>query len=341
MELNIIRTLKCLRPHYVENDELICSCGYDIYSVNLDTYQKQKVGKIDTVKRIFSKSRLASRVLRMGISIINKFNDNYIIYSDLGLFISNKDFSIINKVEEIPDRSYQLLDHNICVTKESVYYSEYFTNKNRDEINIWKSYDTVNWDKIYSFPKGSIRHIHSIQGDPYEERLWICTGDRDEETFIAKTDHGFDDFEIVGKNDQKFRTLELNFGPDNVFWGTDCPYERNKIIRYDRKTEKIKEVNDDEFRGPISNLKQLNKDVYMACTWDEGGPDGGNKKSHILFSKNLRDWDCLKSYDKDMYPYLMGYGRIIFPVEMKSKIIFYGQGLRGIDNRLLIGELNF
>lgn len=340
MDINIKNTFEDLRPHYVDNNNLICSRRYDIYLIDLNTCQKQKAGSINNKKRILTKSRLYSRLLRTGISIIKKFYHNYIIYSDLGLFITDEEFTKITRVEDVPNRSYQLLDHNICVTKEGVYFSEYLTNKNRDEVNIWKSSDIANWEKIYQFPKGSIRHIHSIQRDPYENKLWICTGDEDNEILIAKTDYGFNDFEIVCKNNQKFRTIELVFEAKDVYWGSDCPYEKNKIIKYNRESKEIIEVNDDYFKGPISNLKKLNKNKYLACTWDEGGLEGGNKKSHILFSKDLKDWYCLKSYDKDIYPYLMGYGRIIFPVEMKDKIIFSGQGLKGIDNRLLIGELD-
>ncbi|MFW6040712.1 MAG: hypothetical protein ACOC85_02635 [Thermoplasmatota archaeon] len=341
MDLKIKKTFKGLRPNYIDNNKLICSDIYDIYIIYLDTLNKQKVGKINTIKRIFSKSRLASRLLRMGISIIKKFNRYYVIYSDHGLYVSNEDFSVLNQIEEVPNRSYQLLDHNICATEKNIYFSEYFSNKNREDVEIWKSSDAAKWDKVYTFPKESIRHVHSIQKDPYENKLWICTGDRNKETMIAKTDYEFNNFKIIGKNKQEFRTLELIFESNSIYWGTDCPYEKNKIMRYKRESEEVKEISNDEFKGPISNLKKVNKNKYLACTWDEGGPEGGGKKTQILTSKNLHDWTCLKSYDKDIYPYLMGYGRVILPIGVGSEIIFYGQGLKGIDNQLLIGELYF
>ena len=34
-----------------------------------------------------------------------------------------------------------------------------------------------NWEPVYRFKAGSIRHIHGITYDKWDDCFWICTGD--------------------------------------------------------------------------------------------------------------------------------------------------------------------
>ena len=69
---------------------------------------------------------------------------------------------------------------------------EYFTNtKERDEVRIFKSTDGgIHWNPVYTFEKGAIRHIHSVQFDSYKNLLWTATGDKKREAKVAYSKDG-------------------------------------------------------------------------------------------------------------------------------------------------------
>src|SRR5690348_14046569 len=68
-----------------------------------------------------------------------------------------------------------------------LYWGEYFDNALRDEVHIYASSDHGRtWHVAYTFPKGTIRHVHNIVHDPWENCLWILTGDYREECRILR-----------------------------------------------------------------------------------------------------------------------------------------------------------
>ena len=77
-------------------------------------------------------------------------------------------------------------DGILSTDDNTVYYGEYFQNSGRQEVNILRSGGIKQeWKSAFEFKPGEIRHIHAIQRDPYTGKLWVCTGDADEESFIA------------------------------------------------------------------------------------------------------------------------------------------------------------
>lgn len=337
MNFEIKSVFDGLRPHCIVDDYLICSKGYDIFKLNLKSYNLKKIFSINTIRSIFSRSRLISRALRLGISLIKRFKDSFILYCDKGLYHLSDDFSEINRIDDVRSRSYQLMQHNICVTEKYLYFSEYFRNKNRDEISVWKSNNGLNWSKIYTFQKNTIRHIHAIQEDPYKEQLWVCTGDFGKEIFIGKTDYDFNRFEIIGKSEQKYRTIELIFSSDSVYWGTDTPDKENHLIEFSRQNGEVNKLS--SFDGPIYNLKKVKNNSFLVFTANEGGKGETDKKAHIWESSNLSEWENLFCLQKDKYPYLMGYGRFLSPIIHDSNIFFTCSSLKNYDNKMIEAEI--
>ena len=138
MKIVIKKILHGLRAHTVIDGYIVASNGYCIYKVNYQGSYKKKINTIPSplLKRILSKNRIISRAYRLGISQIKRtFNDKVIIFSNRNLLLSNLQFSEFKKIN-IPIRSFQLMDHNICVTNNYIYYSEYFPNFKRDNSKI-------------------------------------------------------------------------------------------------------------------------------------------------------------------------------------------------------------
>ena len=80
-----------------------------------------------------------------------------------------------------------------------ILFGEYFRNDSRVPVRVYASDDDAqSWRVLHKFPAGRIRHIHALIEDPYRVGVWLCTGDLDDESFLAHSSNGGDQFDIVG-----------------------------------------------------------------------------------------------------------------------------------------------
>jgi hypothetical protein len=101
--------------------------------------------------------------------------------------------------------------------------------------------------------------------------------------------------------------------------------------------EKLKKISG--FDGPIYNIKKIGKKGYIIATDTEGGRGEWDNKAHLWYSANLYDWEDCISYEKDIFPNLFEFGRLLLCDNMKEKILFSGVGLKEIDNKLVVCEV--
>jgi len=169
------------------------------------------------------------------------------------------------------------------------YYGEYFRNSERGPVFVYRSVDDgKNWEVVHRFKAGEIRHIHSIQFDPYTEALWIATGDRDYECMIAYSiDRGVT-FQKVGSGSQKWRAVSLLFTEDAVFWGTDSPHSQNWVYRLDRETRGVQQVC--KVGGPIYYSTRLCDGTLIMARTVEGGKGERDHVVSIWLSKDGKRW---------------------------------------------------
>ena len=338
MKLKIERIIPDLRIHTIINDSLVASRGYKIYKSEDggETWEFCNKLPMQCYKQFLSKNRLVSRFMRIGISQIKQISeDKLLICCDRNMFLSDLSFSYFKSIN-IPIRFFQLLDNSICVTSEYVYYGEYFPNVRRKEVNIFRSKDGLDWEVIYSFPERSIKHVHVLQYDALSDKIWFSTGDADKECILGFTDLNFSNLTIIGKNSQKWRTLEFVFTEDSVYWGMDTPLVQSMLLSYNRKSKKVEKISN--FDGPIYNTKKIAKGFILA-TDTEGGKGEWDNKAHLWYSPNLYDWEDCISYEKDIFPNLFGFGRLLLCDNMKEKILFSGLALKEIDNKLIVCKI--
>jgi len=145
-------------------------------------------------------------------------------------------------------------DGIINIDDSTVFFGEYFQNPNRDEVKIFKSMNNMNsWKVAFEFQPGQIRHIHAVQKDPYSDKLWLCTGDFNEESMVAWSNDNFKSITQIGQGSQLWRVCQLIFTEQFVFWGTDTGSEDLAgIYRWDKNTaemEKLQKVDGAIFYG--------------------------------------------------------------------------------------------
>lgn len=133
-----------------------------------------------------------------------------------------------------------VLPTGVCVHDKNIYLGEYPLDTDATP-RILRSTDAgCTWTTVLELT--DVRHIHSVQSDPYTGDLWVTTGDTDIECRIGRIRD--DQFEIVGSGDQRWRAVELVFTPSSIIWGMDCVYaDRNRVFRLDR--DEIDRTNSD------------------------------------------------------------------------------------------------
>jgi hypothetical protein len=124
----------------------------------------------------------------------------------------------------------------------AIYFGEYTTQPGAHPICIWKSSDEGrSWHKAFEFPAGTVRHIHTVQLDPYSGALWLGTGDRNEECYVGVSDDGAASFRWLAHGTQTCRTCGFAFFPEFVLWGMDADHKPNRVIRLHRESGTIDE----------------------------------------------------------------------------------------------------
>jgi len=337
MRLVVQKSVPNLRPHTVISGTLLASRGYKIFKSEDwgETWEIWGQLPVPYYKRLLSKNRLASRVLRMGLSQVYQVSeDKLLLCCDKAFFVSDLSFSRSDvRKANIHVRCFQLLDNSICVGPEHIYYGEYFPNPRRDEVKIFRSSDGVHWETIYSFPNGSIKHMHVLQYDAFSNKIWFSTGDADGECVLGFTDLDFSELHVVGKDSQRWRTLEFLFTEAKVFWGMDTPLVESQLLAYDRGTGCVDEIA--SFDGPIYNLRGVGDKGYIIVTAAERGVGEWDNQAHIWYSTNLQDWEDCISFEKDRLPNKFGFGRLLLANNTDARILLSGLALKGIDNKML------
>ncbi len=132
-----------------------------------------------------------------------------------------------------------------------VVLGEYFSNPDYEDVRVYFSPDGGGtWRIAHEFPPGRIRHVHAVQEDPYTGRVWVCTGDRDDESFIISMNPDGTDKTVIGHGAQRWRVVQLAFTEEAVYWGADTGCrEDGGIWRWDRASEELEQLSTNN--GPI------------------------------------------------------------------------------------------
>jgi len=335
MKIKIIRKNSIV--HEVIGNKLIISQRYKILKLDLVNLETETIGTlpIPVFKVALSKCRIIYRLLRMGIHnvIYLPTYDNYIVIAEKGIYLKrrNKKFKLISKI----NRGLRPLPQGICKDKEDdIYYGEYWGNKYRDSIYLYKSNDGgKSWFKQFKFSNSrQIRHIHGVLYDAYENKLWVTTGDKDNECGIYFSDDEGKTFNSIGGGDQSWRAVSLIFTKDYIYWGSDSPNIQNWIYRYHRKSgnkEKLQKVD-----GPVYYSTKVGNKLVFSTTVEKGEGEW-DRKSHIWISDDGENWNDFISFNKDIWPNIFQYGSINFGnCIFKDELFFNSIGLTGIDGCL-------
>lgn len=289
--------------------------------------------KIDDSKFYWpSRFTLIRRLLRAEItSFYQLANADRIAVAKKGLFLQKKGENSFIKSFAMPRGSKPL---NLCLALSgNIFFGEYFQNMEKQAVNIYCSEDNARtWHIAYTFEAGNINHIHGLFFDKYTDRIWVATGDRENECIIGYTDDEFKTFLEVFRGGQEYRTCQLFFYKNFVVFGTDTQYQQNVIKKFDRKTLEITELQ--EVQGSVIKGGQVG-DVAFISTTVEPSKVNTDKYAHLWVSKDGLHWEERYKAKKDWLPFIFQFGTFEFPQNAycDGRLWFSGRALKGYDGK--------
>jgi hypothetical protein len=170
-----------------------------------------------------------------------------------------------------------------------VYWGEYFDNAARDAVHIYGSVGAgETWSVAYTFPKGSIRHVHNIVHDPWGNCLWILTGDYGDNCRILRASCDFSRVQVVLQGNQQARAVAAVPTEDALYFSSDTPLEPNSIYRLDHQ-------------GALTQLAAISSSPIYGC----------RVRGHVFFSTMIEPSEVnrdrtVRVYGADVEPPIHG-----------------------------------
>lgn len=317
--------------HFVDKDQMIFTRHRSIYIKS-----KEGLSKIIKLPFVFPRDlnfniRLIERFTRADKCHISKISNNciLIIRGSVVYLWKNELIKIGTIKGDCP-----LHSSSSIANSGNIYFGEYFMNPKRISVNIYRVNPILNNIEVaYTFPSGSIRHVHCITKDTYfNNRLWVTVGDENGECFLYWTDDEFNSLNKIGDGSQLWRAVGLIFTKTHVCWGTDSPNYDNHFIRMQRSDNTI-EIGQ-KVPGTIWYTGTTNDGLHYASCSVENGKAIRTQEALVYISRNALNWEIASSFRKDIWPMpIFKWGTISFPSgNFNSKNIWIsGEALKKLD----------
>ena len=334
MKLFVIDTKKNLQVHFARSTEYIGSEGLRLFKFN-NQNRKIFLCRIPSNRLISLLSRLTifNRIIRLNIHAVAPFlhknNSGLVIFAAKQIYFFDLTLGRLVKLHELK-RGRRILREGFCAYQNKIYWGDYWGNPANVEVNI----NSIDLDSVYSslyqFSKNAVRHIHTVQFDPYTKFIWVSTGDKDNESQICVINPESGKLmKVVGSGAQKWRTVSFAFRKDKVYWGSDNHLGHNYIWCFERKSEKANKVA--SVIGPVYYNACLDDFIVFGTTVEKGeGDQDGYGRLYAIDSQNHIEevW----KQEKDAWnPHFFGYGSFEFAKGYLSGNCFWvtAKGFKG------------
>lgn len=314
LKLSKVAAFPGLRALVWHGDVLYASRGYGLLraKVGANSIQWEEVGRaqIDWWRKLTSLSSLSARLCRDGFHALAVLSSGELVgaipSAIVTLGLAEQEFRLCHRVQ----RGTRPL-HIAVSPLDHVFWGEYFDNPHREEVHIFASRDRGDhWDVAYTFPKGAIRHVHNIVYDPWDDCLWVLTGDNGSECRILRAACDFSRVEVVLSGKQQTRAVALVPTRDAVYFSSDTPLETNHVYRLDRG-------------GKLTEASTLSSSSICACQVGSAvffstmvEPSKTNLEPNVCIYGSFAEghWSRPLQWRKDRWPMrLFQYGNAFLP----------------------------
>ena len=127
--------------------------------------------------------------------------------------------------------------------EDSVVIGDYTGNPERKPVSLYQRDTNGTWCCAYTFPTGTVRHIHGVFADQTAQKVYILTGDEDSESGIWLAEDNFETVKPLLVGSQQYRACQMLACGGQLIYMTDAPSEKNAIYRVSAgKAKKIAEL---------------------------------------------------------------------------------------------------
>lgn len=319
----------------------------------------RKISLFENIKECcFGRFKLLYRLFRLGIRAAEVINKESIVFSIKNILYEvnvntgelSNGFNCRKGVRPLIFTSVK----NVKGFEDGIYFGGYLGNADKAPVDIYYREDIDKWKTVYTFPKGTINHVHAIVSDSYRNCLWIFTGDFDDAAAIWKVADGFTRVERVVCNNQKYRGCVVFALPEGLLYATDAPFADDYIYLMNPDTFEVKELI--RINGSCIYGCQW-KDKYVFSSTVEG--DGRNmsrmewlltrkrgagiKDGYVhMYSGNLEDGfkEIYKEIKDGMPYYTFQFGVFKFPYGLNNTNTLYFQPVATKKNDLCLMSFN-
>ena len=301
---------------------------------------------ISAKRKMMIRFRLIERMLRMEPRLAVAIEQDNFLLSCAGK-IYRVDIQKKELTEELQLRS-RMNNPLMFAKKENgnILFGEYFSNNDYEEVCVFEREDG-NWKKVYSFPAGSIYHIHGIVVDG--NKIYILTGDEDKESAIWYTQDNFEHVEMLAGGSQKFRACVAYPYQGGLIYATDTPLEQNYLYVLRQKNGKWVNEVFSKMPGPCIYGTVRQDGFYFATSVEPDASLGdmryrfsyklgkGVKDRYTHIIRCTRDGEVTETakFKKDLWPMLLfQFGNCLFPdVELDAELLVCPQSVKRYDGK--------
>lgn len=230
--------------------------------------------------------------------------------------------------------------------ENSYVIGDYWGNPRREAVHIHqKCIGDRKWHIAFTFPPGTVRHIHGIVPDKQHGCVYILTGDEDAESGIWIARNNFAEVKALYVGKQSYRACQLFLYDEDIFYLTDAPSEENHL--YCICGEKI--VQKELLRGScIYGLVRENGGFFSTTCepdahahskfryWLTNKPGAGVKDASIDVFGVLGGQICnIKSFSHDRLPLrLFQYAAATFANSVCDEVYFTPECVKKYDQHV-------
>ena len=336
----------------LHNGKLLCYRYRKLLVVKDGKVEKEIPVSVGAAEKLLGWCRLASRLLRFGVRVAAAIDDSHAIIC-IGNTLHEVDIErgSVSKGWYCGDGVRPLL---MTLVKEingfsdGLYFGGYLMNREKKPVHIYHRIGTDKWEIAFTFPEGTINHVHNVVADPYRQCIWIFTGDFDESAAIWKVTNGFECVERVVCNDQNYRGCVVNVLPEGLLYATDAPFADNYIYLMNPESFEIKPVF--PLHGSCIYGCQWNKQYVFSSTVEGDGRNtsrlefyfgrkrgSGIKDDYVhMYLGNLQEGfrEIYKEKKDSMPYYTFQFGVFKFPTEINNTEKLYFQPVATKKNDL-------
>ena len=242
---------------------------------------------------------------------------------------------------------------NFCSLKRfgrnKVLWGDYGMNPNLEPINVYRYTVEKGIETIYTFPAGSIKHVHNILYDKYRNRFFIFTGDFGEAVGIYVADSDFKTVKPFLTGSETYRAVIGKVLENGLLWATDSVMHDNYAYYYpfDGELQKLGALNGSVIYGTeaggglvISTTVEpypSKKSKLLSILDNRKAPGVKSRDVDVLFIDKDLQIHKLAQYKKDFWPMrLCQYGYVSFPQtedDSIDEIIGNPMAVKGYDGK--------